>query len=48
MKHLTLKRLESPRSLEGWGVRGGDNLMKIGHREEVWDVGQSEGGPEGQ
>jgi hypothetical protein len=45
MKHLTLKRLEAPGSLEvrwGWG---GDIHVEMGWGgEEVWDVEQTEGG----
>jgi hypothetical protein len=37
MMHLTLKRLEAPRSLDvRWGMRWGG--------QEVWDVEQWEGG----
>jgi hypothetical protein len=47
MMHLALKRLETPGTLKvRWGG-GGDIHVKIGHWEEVWDVGQSEGGEEG-
>jgi hypothetical protein len=43
MKHLTLKRLEAPGSLEvRWGGGGGIQVEK-GDGEEVWDVEQTEG-----
>ena len=45
--HLTLKRLETPGSLEvrwggGWGI--GTSSWPQGSGEELWDVEQSEGG----
>jgi hypothetical protein len=48
MKHLTLKRLEDPGSLEvRWGGGGGIHVEMEWGGEEVWDVEQLEGG-EGQ
>jgi hypothetical protein len=46
MMHLTLRRLEAPRSLEvRWGGGGDIHLETgVGGREEVWDVEQLEGG----
>ena len=46
--HLTLKRLEASGSLEVWWGRGrgGDILMETGDGEEVWDMEQSESGPQ--
>jgi hypothetical protein len=45
--HLTLKILEAPGSLEvRWG-RGGNIHEETEGEEEVWDVGQSEGGQRG-
>jgi hypothetical protein len=45
MMHLSLKRLETPGSLEvRWvGEGGGDILVETGCGEEAWDVKQSEG-----
>lgn len=42
--HLTLKRLETPGSLEVRWVVDKGILMDTGVGEEVWDVEQSEGG----
>jgi hypothetical protein len=46
MMHLTLKRLETPGSLEvRWGMGVGGIHMETGWGgEEVWDVEQTEGG----
>jgi hypothetical protein len=44
---LTLKRLEAPGSGEVWSME--TSLWRLGWgREEVWDVEQSNGGPEGE
>jgi hypothetical protein len=44
MMHLTLKRLEAPRSLEvRWGGGVGSSAWPQVDGEEVWDVEQSEG-----
>jgi hypothetical protein len=40
MMHLTIKRLEAPRSLEvRWGG-GGTSMWRQKYEEEVWDVEQ--------
>jgi hypothetical protein len=49
--HLTLKRLETPGSLEvRWiGEGGGEDIhMETGGRKEVWGVEQLEGGRGGE
>jgi hypothetical protein len=43
--HLTLERLEDPRSGKVWWGWSGDILLDIG--EKVWDVEQPEGRPGG-
>jgi hypothetical protein len=44
MKHLTLKRLEAPGSLEvRWGGGGGIQVETGWVGEEMWDVEQTEG-----
>jgi hypothetical protein len=42
MMHLTLKRLETPKSLEV--RRGGGGGIYVETVEEVWDMEQLEGG----
>jgi hypothetical protein len=42
--YLTLKRLETPGSLDVSCRVGGESLWRYGGEEELWDVGQSEGG----
>jgi hypothetical protein len=44
MMHLTLKRLEAPRSSEvRWGERWGASMWREGGGKEMWDVEKSGG-----